>query len=85
MLALFTELDILLNLVCIGTLFVFYMVANAVVYRRYVGSVSEPAARGSCGAGASPATRSLRRSTITRRMVERSFASSTPSVWPAPL
>jgi hypothetical protein len=35
-LALFTELDILLNLVCIGTLFVFYMVANAVVYRRYV-------------------------------------------------
>ncbi|OQU78746.1 hypothetical protein SORBI_3008G041400 [Sorghum bicolor] len=36
-LALFTELDILLNLVCIGTLFVFYMVANAVVYRRYVG------------------------------------------------
>jgi hypothetical protein len=40
-LALFTELDILLNLVCIGTLFVFYMVANAVVYRRYV--------VGSCG------------------------------------
>ncbi|CAL4896831.1 unnamed protein product [Urochloa decumbens] len=37
-LALFTELDILLNLVCIGTLFVFYMVANAVVYRRYVGA-----------------------------------------------
>jgi hypothetical protein len=36
------ELDILLNLVCIGTLFVFYMVANAVVYRRYVVSVSEP-------------------------------------------
>ncbi|KAF8657909.1 hypothetical protein HU200_059719 [Digitaria exilis] len=35
-LAVFTELDILLNLVCIGTLFVFYMVANAVVYRRYV-------------------------------------------------
>ncbi|KAM0905258.1 hypothetical protein ACQ4PT_017451 [Festuca glaucescens] len=35
-LALFTELDILLNLVCIGTLFVFYMVSNAVVYRRYV-------------------------------------------------
>ncbi|CAD6268373.1 unnamed protein product [Miscanthus lutarioriparius] len=43
-LALFTELDILLNLVCIGTLFVFYMVANAVVYRRYIGSDSEPAA-----------------------------------------
>ncbi|OQU82900.1 hypothetical protein SORBI_3005G041300 [Sorghum bicolor] len=36
-LALFTELDVLLNLVSIGTLFVFYMVANAVVYRRYVG------------------------------------------------
>ncbi|XP_043723858.1 cationic amino acid transporter 7, chloroplastic-like [Telopea speciosissima] len=34
--ALFTELNILLNLVCIGTLFVFYMVANAVIYRRYV-------------------------------------------------
>ncbi|KAJ8644582.1 hypothetical protein MRB53_006330 [Persea americana] len=34
--ALFTELDVLLNLVSIGTLFVFYMVANAVVYRRYV-------------------------------------------------
>ncbi|XP_066356344.1 cationic amino acid transporter 6, chloroplastic-like isoform X2 [Miscanthus floridulus] len=48
-LALFTELDILLNLVCIGTLFVFYMVANAVVYRRYAGSVSEPAARGGGG------------------------------------
>ncbi|XP_066356368.1 cationic amino acid transporter 6, chloroplastic-like isoform X1 [Miscanthus floridulus] len=48
-LALFTELDILLNLVCIGTLFVFYMVANAVVYRRYAGSGSEPAARGGGG------------------------------------
>ncbi|KAI4373094.1 hypothetical protein MLD38_011257 [Melastoma candidum] len=34
--ALFTELGVLLNLVSIGTLFVFYMVANAVVYRRYV-------------------------------------------------
>ncbi|XP_065872913.1 cationic amino acid transporter 6, chloroplastic-like [Euphorbia lathyris] len=34
--ALFTDLNILLNLVSIGTLFVFYMVANAVVYRRYV-------------------------------------------------
>ncbi|KAG8050603.1 hypothetical protein GUJ93_ZPchr0009g1394 [Zizania palustris] len=39
-LALFTELDILLNLVCIGTLFVFYMVANAVVYRRYVATAA---------------------------------------------
>ncbi|KAI4347788.1 hypothetical protein L6164_008570 [Bauhinia variegata] len=35
-LALFTELSVLLNLVSIGTLFVFYMVANAVIYRRYV-------------------------------------------------
>ncbi|KAH7855796.1 hypothetical protein Vadar_029004 [Vaccinium darrowii] len=34
--ALFADLDILLNLVSIGTLFVFYMVANAVIYRRYV-------------------------------------------------
>ena len=34
--ALFTDLDILLDLVSIGTLFVFYMVANAVIYRRYV-------------------------------------------------
>ncbi|XP_071708120.1 cationic amino acid transporter 6, chloroplastic-like [Rutidosis leptorrhynchoides] len=34
--ALFTDLGVLLNLVSIGTLFVFYMVANAVIYRRYV-------------------------------------------------
>lgn len=34
--ALFTDLNILLNLVTIGTLFVFYMVSNAVIYRRYV-------------------------------------------------
>ncbi|XP_019181760.1 PREDICTED: cationic amino acid transporter 6, chloroplastic-like isoform X2 [Ipomoea nil] len=34
--ALFTDLQILLNLVTIGTLFVFYMVANAVIYKRYV-------------------------------------------------
>ncbi|XP_008784057.2 cationic amino acid transporter 7, chloroplastic-like [Phoenix dactylifera] len=34
--ALITELDVLLNLVSIGTLFVFYMVSNAVIYRRYV-------------------------------------------------
>ncbi|PKI34206.1 hypothetical protein CRG98_045403 [Punica granatum] len=34
--ALFTELNVLLDLVSIGTLFVFYMVANAVIYRRYV-------------------------------------------------
>uniref|UniRef100_A0A1J3GXF1 Cationic amino acid transporter 6, chloroplastic n=1 Tax=Noccaea caerulescens TaxID=107243 RepID=A0A1J3GXF1_NOCCA len=35
-LALFTDLNILLNLVSIGTLFVFYMVANALIFRRYV-------------------------------------------------
>nr|XP_043616804.1 cationic amino acid transporter 6, chloroplastic isoform X2 [Erigeron canadensis] len=34
--ALFTELGVLLNLVSIGTLFVFTMVSNAVIYRRYV-------------------------------------------------
>ncbi|KAG0495034.1 hypothetical protein HPP92_006028 [Vanilla planifolia] len=34
--ALFTDLTVLLNLVTIGTLFVFYMVANAVIFRRYV-------------------------------------------------
>ncbi|XP_062203384.1 cationic amino acid transporter 6, chloroplastic-like [Phragmites australis] len=45
-LALFTDLDILINLVCIGTLFVFYMVANAVVYHRYVGSGGEQGRRG---------------------------------------
>ncbi|KAJ0235188.1 Cationic amino acid transporter 6 [Hirschfeldia incana] len=36
LLALFTDLNILLNLVSIGTLFVFYMVANALIFRRYV-------------------------------------------------
>ncbi|GJN06959.1 hypothetical protein PR202_ga24743 [Eleusine coracana subsp. coracana] len=36
-LAAFTDLDVLLDLVSIGTLFVFYMVANAVLYRRYAG------------------------------------------------
>ncbi|XAR53525.1 hypothetical protein NMG60_11022114 [Bertholletia excelsa] len=36
LIALFTDLNILLNLVSIGTLFVFYMVANALIYRRYV-------------------------------------------------
>ncbi|KAL0303676.1 UNVERIFIED_CONTAM: Cationic amino acid transporter 7, chloroplastic [Sesamum radiatum] len=34
--ALFTDLNILLKFVSIGTLFIFYMVANAVIYRRYV-------------------------------------------------
>ncbi|KAL6642290.1 hypothetical protein ACP70R_020471 [Stipagrostis hirtigluma subsp. patula] len=53
-LALFTELDILLNLVCIGTLFVFYMVANAVVYRRYVGAAAEDGQGGGRRRGAWP-------------------------------
>ncbi|KAJ7542946.1 hypothetical protein O6H91_09G018900 [Diphasiastrum complanatum] len=34
--ALFTELNVLLNLVSIGTLFVFYLVANALIFRRHV-------------------------------------------------
>ncbi|KAL0008098.1 hypothetical protein SO802_009600 [Lithocarpus litseifolius] len=34
--ALFTDLNVLLKLVSMGTLFVYYMVANAVIYRRYV-------------------------------------------------
>ncbi|XP_039125977.1 cationic amino acid transporter 6, chloroplastic-like [Dioscorea cayenensis subsp. rotundata] len=38
--ALFTDLNILLNLVSIGTLFVFYMVANAVIFQRYVACAS---------------------------------------------
>ncbi|KAG0573341.1 hypothetical protein KC19_VG169800 [Ceratodon purpureus] len=33
--ALFTDLSVLLNLISIGTLFVFYMVANALIFRRY--------------------------------------------------
>ncbi|TVU26857.1 hypothetical protein EJB05_29426, partial [Eragrostis curvula] len=40
-LALLADLDVLLNLVSIGTLFVFYMVANAVVFRRYTGNSGE--------------------------------------------
>ncbi|KAK1326684.1 hypothetical protein QJS10_CPA01g02835 [Acorus calamus] len=34
--ALFTELDIVLEMINIGTLIVFYLVANALMYRRYV-------------------------------------------------
>ncbi|KAJ6808191.1 cationic amino acid transporter 6, chloroplastic-like [Iris pallida] len=34
--ALFTSLDIVLEMISIGTLLVFYMVANALIYRRYV-------------------------------------------------
>jgi hypothetical protein len=52
-LALFTELDILLNLVCIGTLFVFYMVSNAVVYRRYVVGPHSAVAEDSANAASS--------------------------------
>ncbi|XP_024377105.1 cationic amino acid transporter 6, chloroplastic [Physcomitrium patens] len=33
--SLFTDLTVLLNLISIGTLFVFYMVANALIYRRH--------------------------------------------------
>ncbi|KAE9606871.1 hypothetical protein Lal_00026066 [Lupinus albus] len=36
LIALFTELDIIIELVNIGTLMVFYLVANALIYRRYV-------------------------------------------------
>ncbi|KAJ6853789.1 putative cationic amino acid transporter 6, chloroplastic-like isoform X2 [Iris pallida] len=43
--ALFTDLEVLLNLVSIGTLFVFYMVANAVIYRRYVSAGSTDPSR----------------------------------------
>lgn len=34
--ALFTGLDIIIQMVSIGTLLVFYLVANALIYRRYV-------------------------------------------------
>ncbi|KAL5551307.1 hypothetical protein UlMin_001483 [Ulmus minor] len=34
--ALFTELDIVIEMISIGTLSVFYLVANALIYRRYV-------------------------------------------------
>ncbi|KAG6542704.1 hypothetical protein Mapa_015863 [Marchantia paleacea] len=37
MFSLFTDLEVLLNMVSIGTLFVFYMVANALVFYRHVG------------------------------------------------
>ncbi|KAH6806359.1 cationic amino acid transporter 7 [Perilla frutescens var. frutescens] len=40
--ALFTDLNILLNLVSIGSLFVFFMVASAVIYRRYASSSANP-------------------------------------------
>lgn len=34
--ALFTDLEIILEMISIGTLLVFYLVANALIYRRYV-------------------------------------------------
>lgn len=34
--ALFTELEIVVDMISIGTLLVFYLVANALIYRRYV-------------------------------------------------
>ncbi|KAA8522143.1 hypothetical protein F0562_012543, partial [Nyssa sinensis] len=34
--ALFTELEIVIEMISIGTLLVFYLVANALIYRRYV-------------------------------------------------
>ncbi|KAK6947506.1 Amino acid/polyamine transporter I [Dillenia turbinata] len=34
--ALFTELDIVIDMISIGTLMVFYLVANALIFRRYV-------------------------------------------------
>ncbi|KMT11832.1 hypothetical protein BVRB_5g105290 [Beta vulgaris subsp. vulgaris] len=40
--ALFTDLDIVLDLISIGTLLVFYLVANALIYRRYVIVSSNP-------------------------------------------
>ncbi|KAF3448237.1 hypothetical protein FNV43_RR08950 [Rhamnella rubrinervis] len=40
--ALFTSLDIIVDLISIGTLMVFYLVANALVYRRYVITSNNP-------------------------------------------
>ncbi|XP_027182406.1 cationic amino acid transporter 6, chloroplastic-like [Coffea eugenioides] len=40
--ALFTELDIVIEMISIGTLLVFYLVANALLYRRYVITSSHP-------------------------------------------
>ncbi|CAO2837873.1 unnamed protein product [Amaranthus hypochondriacus] len=40
--ALFTDLDIVLEIISIGTLLVFYLVANALIYRRYVVLSSNP-------------------------------------------
>lgn len=40
--ALFTSLDIVVDMISIGTLMVFYLVANALVYRRYVITSKNP-------------------------------------------
>ncbi|WOG81299.1 hypothetical protein DCAR_0100445 [Daucus carota subsp. sativus] len=40
--ALFTELNIVIEMISIGTLLVFYLVANALIYRRYVISSNNP-------------------------------------------
>ncbi|KAK2967379.1 hypothetical protein RJ640_012946 [Escallonia rubra] len=40
--ALFTELDIVIEMISIGTLLVFYLVANALIYRRYVITSNNP-------------------------------------------
>ncbi|KAI4315196.1 hypothetical protein L6164_028031 [Bauhinia variegata] len=40
--ALFTEMDIIVEMVSIGTLLVFYLVANALVYRRYAITSNSP-------------------------------------------
>ncbi|KAE8678637.1 Cationic amino acid transporter 6 [Hibiscus syriacus] len=40
--ALFTDLEIVMGMISIGTLLVFYMVANATIYRRYVIKTQNP-------------------------------------------
>ncbi|MBA0584300.1 hypothetical protein Gorai_015120, partial [Gossypium raimondii] len=43
--ALFTDLDIVLEMISIGTLLVFYLVANATIYRKYVIKSQNPPLR----------------------------------------
>ncbi|MBA0768815.1 hypothetical protein Gotri_017593 [Gossypium trilobum] len=40
--SLFTDLDIVIEMISIGTLFVFYLVANALIYRKYVIMAKNP-------------------------------------------
>ena len=40
--ALFTDLDIVIEIISIGTLLVFYLVANALIYRKYVITSKNP-------------------------------------------